>query len=88
MYIDDSKLEQITGSALLAGDEVHIGTRRGNKYAYLMRYGKKQNIINALGRPVYWLSLVKGTNRITYNADVGLLNLQFSITSQVAYEGV
>lgn len=86
--IDTDKIESMTGSGIIAGDDIIICTVKGNKSIRLVRNGDTINILNCLGRNVDWFQLSKGDNIFAYVADDGINNLQFKIENQVIYEGV
>lgn len=88
MKIDTDILNEITGSGIVAGDEITISTIKGDKYITLLRDGKEINILNALGKDVDWFQLAKGDNRFAYICEYGAENLEFSINYQTLYEGV
>ena len=88
MKIDASKLAELTGSALKAGDTITICTIPGQKSIKLLRDGNITNILNVLGKSPDWLALSKGDNVIGFLAASGEENVKFKVTSQVAYEGV
>lgn len=88
MTISMSKLETLTGSAMVYGDEIIITTTKGNKRITLIRNGESTNILNTLGANSKWFQLVKGDNVFTYAAASGQEYLQFSIRNKVVYEGV
>jgi len=88
MEIDTVKLAALTGSAIIAGDEITISTVKGNKYVELLRNGVKTNILNCLNRDADWFQLTKGDNVFSYAAETGTANLQFRIEHQIVYEGV
>lgn len=88
MTIDTTKLEQLTGSGIIKGDEIQISTVKGNKYINLLRDGVYTNILNTLTRDSDWFSLTKGDNIFAYTADEGAANLLFKIENRVIYEGV
>lgn len=88
MKIDTSLLETLTGSGIIAGDDIVICTIKGQKSIKLFRNGEYTNIINCLDRDSEWFQLVNGDNVFVYTADSGVDNLQFKIESRVAYEGV
>lgn len=88
MTIDTTKLEQITGSGIVKGDEIQISTVKGDKYISLLRDGVHTNILNALTRDSDWFYLTKGDNIFAYTADEGAANLLFKIENRVIYEGV
>lgn len=88
MRIDTNKLATLTGSGVVASDEIIISTVKGNKSITLLRGGERFNILNCLDRDASWFQLVKGDNIFAYTAETGSSNLQFRIESRVIYEGV
>lgn len=86
--IDSSKIESITGSGIVAGDDIIITTSKGEKSAVLVRDGKTTNILNCIDKASSWLSLSKGDNLFAFGAETGAVNLQFNIEYKIAYEGV
>lgn len=88
MKIDTSKIEAITGSGIVEGDEIVICTVKGSKFAVLVREGKTTNILNAIARDSAWFQIAKGTNVFMYVAEMGQNNLQLEIQNKVLYEGV
>lgn len=88
MKIDTDVLNEITGSGIIAGDEITISTIKGDKHITLLRDGEETNILNALGKDVDWFQLAKGDNRFAYICEYGAENLEFSINYQTLYEGV
>lgn len=88
MHIDTEKIEAITGSGIMAGDDIIIETTRGSKTIRLLRDGFYTNILNCLDRDSDWFTLTKGDNIFAYTAEYGSENLQFKIENRVAYEGV
>lgn len=88
MKIDTDILNEITGSGIVAGDEITISTIKGDKHITLLRDGEEINILNALGKDVDWFQLSKGDNRFAYICEYGAENLEFSINYQTLYEGV
>lgn len=88
MKIDTDILNEITGSGIIAGDEITISTIKGDKHITLLRDGEETNILNALGKDVDWFQLSKGDNRFAYLCEYGAENLEFSINYQTLYEGV
>jgi hypothetical protein len=88
MAIDDDKLITLTGGGIQAGDDIIITTSKGKKGIVLLRDGVTTNILNVLKRPIDWFQLSKGENVFVYDAETGLTNLQFNITSNTVYEGV
>lgn len=88
MTIDTDKIEQFTGSGIDAGDDIIICTIPGSKSIVLQRDGVTTNILNCLDRNSDWFKLSKGDNVFAFTAEVGSNNLQFSIESNVVYEGI
>lgn len=88
MSINSQLLEEMTGASIIAGDDITICTVKGNKTITLLRNGIETNIINALGRNINWFQITKGDNIFSFTASEGDSNLQFSIQSQIIYEGV
>jgi len=88
MKIDTAKLLTLTGSGVIAGDDIIISTVQGDKYIKLLRHGVYTNILNCLDKNVDWFHLVKGDNVFTYTAETGVNNLHFMIENQTIYEGV
>lgn len=86
--IDSTKLAAIVGSDISLGDDIYISTVNGNKYAKLIRTSNEYNILSCLGSSPTWFQLEKGDNVFAYTATSGLINLQFEIISDVAYEGI
>lgn len=88
MRIDTTKLESLTGSGIVAGDDIIIKTQKGEKSITLIREGKSINILNCLGKGTDWFTLVKGDNIFAFTAESGATNIQFWIENKVIYEGV
>lgn len=88
MKLDSAKLESLTGSAIVLGDELYISTIKGQKSIILLRNGEYINIINCLDKDVSWFQLVKGDNVFHFDADEGVANLVFRIKNKIIYEGV
>ncbi len=88
MRIDTVKLEALTGSGIVAGDDIIIKTQKGDKSITLIREGQYINILNCLGRETDWFTLAKGDNIFAFTAESGTTNLQFWIENKVIYEGV
>lgn len=88
MRIDTDKLRALTGSSIVAGDEIIICTVKGSKSINLIRGGKVTNILNCLAKDSDWFQLAKGDNIFAYTAEGGGTNLQFKIENRIIYEGV
>ena len=88
MRIDTVKLESLTGSGIIASDDIIINTSKGDKSITLVRSGVSYNILNCLDKNTDWFSLAKGDNIFAFTAESGVTNLQFRIENKVIYEGV
>ena len=88
MTIDTTRLKAITGSGLVADDEIVISTVKGAKTINLFRDGEYTNILNCLDRYTDWITLVTGVNTFMYIADSGVDNLEFQIENKIVYTGV
>lgn len=88
MTIDTDKLKKLTGSGIIAGDQIIVSTVKSNKSITLLRNGVYTNILNVLDRNADWFQLTKGDNIFVYVAETGSSNLQFRIENQTVYEGV
>lgn len=86
--IDTTKVSKILGSPLSFGDDIYVSTVQGSKAAYVIRKGKRYNILNALSRDMTWLNLQPGDNRFRYTADTGAINMQMEIIYRTLFEGV
>ena len=88
MKINTDKVAAITGSGIIAGDDIVICTEQGRKKITLFRGGDSFNILNCLDKNCSWFKLRRGDNVFGYTADAGSENLQFMIENRVLYEGV
>jgi hypothetical protein len=88
LSINSNMLIAITGSDIIAGDDIYISTAKGYKYAILIRDGVEYNILSALGLNPPWFVLDTGDNIFYYDSDVGITNLLFYISYQKAFEGL
>lgn len=86
--INTERLEKMTGSSIIAGDEITIVTYKGRKSVTLLRKGNYYNILNCIEANTEWFQLHHGDNYFAYEADDGEANLIFNITHQLIYEGV
>ena len=69
-------------------DSIIISTLNNNKYINLLRNGVYTSILNRIDKNSDWFTLTKGVNTFSYLAESGVDNLEFSVTTQVLYEGV
>lgn len=88
MTIDTTKLATMTGSAIIAGDDITITTLKGSKSITLLRAGVIYNILNTIDQNASWPSLRFGDNLFRYDALTGKVNLQIGIENQIAYQGM
>ena len=88
MIFDTDKLETITGSGFIAGDDLIISTVKGSKFIKLLREGVYTNVLNCLDKDSDWFQITKGDNVFYYEATVGGLSLQFRVENRLVYEGV
>lgn len=86
--IDTTKLQELTGSGIIAGDTITICTLKGKKSITLLRNSETTNILNCIDKNSTWFQLAKGDNLFAYSATYGATNLQIRISSQTIYEGV
>lgn len=88
MLINTNRLATLTGSALVANDEIVISTIKGSKSIQLIRNGVPTNILNCLDRYTDWIQLRTGANTFMYTAESGTENMMFKIENQIVYTGV
>lgn len=88
LSIDSTKLSALTGSDIVAGDDIYISSIRGDKYAKLVRGGQEYNILSTLGINPTWYILERGDNVFAYTASSGLSNLEFEASYPILYEGI
>lgn len=88
MRIDDSKIEELTGSKIKVADDIIVNTTRGNKSIRLLREGHYTNILNALEKGSDWFLLEKGDNIFSYSIENGIETANLTIENRIAYEGV
>jgi hypothetical protein len=88
MFINTSRLLEMTGAGIIAGDDIIISTVKGEKSIKLLRNGLYTNILNCLDKNAEWPTISKGDNVFAYTAETGDTNLQFRIENAVLYEGI
>ena len=88
MVIYASSIEALTGTGIIAGDEIIICTVKGSKSATLIRNAQSTNILNCIGRDADWFQLVKGDNTFAYTATTGRNFLRVEIENRILYEGI
>ena len=93
MILDTSRLEQMTGQGITAGDRIIIVTVTGEKSATLLRNGVYTNILYIINRDADWFQLSKGENHFAFESldDIEaypLANAFITIENKILYEGV
>jgi len=88
MFINTTKLQQMTGSGIVAADSIIITTIKGRKSIFLLRQGRLTNILNTLDKGADWFQLAKGDNLFAFEAEEGIENLVFRIENRTLFEGV
>lgn len=88
MRINKDRLAALTGSGLVAKDDLVITTSHGEKGIKLIRDGVSYNVLNCLEKGCDWFTLSKGDNIFAFRASEGSANLQFRIENRINYEGV
>lgn len=88
MRIDTDVLTNLTGRPLGPGDVIEINTVRGQKSVNLIRNGRYVNIINSLARASQWITLLRGINPISVNADTGIQSVQTEVIYDIYYAGL
>lgn len=88
MTIDEDILIALTGSGLVAGDDLVITTMPGRKSVLLYRGGQVINVLNALGGDSEWIVLQPGVNTFVFTAIYGDQLLEFQIEYENVHEGI
>lgn len=88
MSINTDKITSITGQAYSKGDTIEISTVKGNKFVHLIRRGVRTNILNSLDKHPDWFQLAMGDNLIGFTAEEKEDKIDFTITTQIVYEGI
>jgi hypothetical protein len=70
------------------GDLLTIDTNKGQKSILLHRGVDVTNKINKVIRDSTWLTISKGENHFTYEADEGSANMHITFTHRTKYQGV
>lgn len=75
--------------SMIAGDQITIDTRQGQKTATLLRNGAETNIFNYIMQGSTWLQLSAHGDAFVYEVGTGsAANLQVTFTHNNLYEGV
>ena len=69
-------------------DTLTINTNRGQKSVTLSDETSTTNVINKVARSSTWLTLAKGDNQFTYEADDGGANMKVLFTHRTRYQAV
>ncbi|HMR72398.1 MAG TPA: phage tail family protein [Candidatus Saccharibacteria bacterium] len=88
LKIDSEKLITIADGDIVAGDEIHLSTIVGDRYARLYRTGATINILGAIDPTSNWLQLPKGKTELKLEANSGVNNIQMLADYPVYYNGV
>ena len=88
LKIDSAKLSTIAGGGIVAGDEIHLSTIVGDRYARLYRTGSTINILGAIDPTSNWLQLPKGKTALKLEASSGVNNIKILADYPVYYNGV
>lgn len=86
IYTD--QIEALTGTPLMASDEIVLSTKSGEKGCYLVRNGVATNALSVVGKNSDWFKLSKGNNVFAFASDYGAENIDIDITYQNAYYGI
>lgn len=73
---------------MIAGDSIFINTNKGKKTITLFRQGTETNIFNDRMSGMRWLTLEYGENTFYYEADIGVYNMNVTISHNNLYIGV
>lgn len=92
MILDDTKITELTGSGIVAGDVISINTMKGEKSISLTRIINGNpvvyNILSCLSKGTQWLYLSPSDNVFEYYAEEGMGNIQFTIKYKETFIGV
>lgn len=88
LAIDTSKIEEIVGSSLEAGDKITIDTRIGKKSIILTRAGVNYNALNSLMAGSTWPVLSPGANVIRFDVSKNASNVTVEVACDILYGGV
>lgn len=88
MKIDTGKIAKLTNAAVGLGDDILISTKRGNRYARLLRNGVYTNVISAIDKDADWMQLSVGENTFAFSSETGDTNIVMTLTYRTAFGGV
>lgn len=72
---------------MVAGDSLRITTSTNDKHVYFTHNGVTEEINQYLTEDSVFIQLMRGTNSIGYDADVGLDNMVVEVSYRLRYEG-
>lgn len=89
LRINTDFVEMMTGNKIIAGDDIYINTKLGEKSIRLIRGNQQFNILNCLERGTKWINLVNGNNLLGISTEENELSkISVEITYDIVYEGV
>jgi hypothetical protein len=88
LSINTDRLTTLTGSGIVAGDQIVISSVAGDKFITLLRNGVTYNILNVLDRRSTWFTLARGDNIFGFEAEEGAAYMLFRVENRILYEGV
>ena len=87
-YLDTDKLQVMTGSPIIAGDQITIDTNKGSKSVVLLRDGQEINILRCMVKGSDWFTLAKGDNLFAFTVDSGTSYISFKVLNDIVYIGI
>lgn len=88
MSINTQKIADLTQGAVGLGDDIIINTKRGERYARLLRDGVYTNIISSIDKNADWMQLSVGNNTFAFTAETGETNVVMTLSYRAAYGGI
>lgn len=88
MEINISKIGQVHNITVGAGDRISVNTRFGQKSATFRHGENYYNILYCLEEDPDWIHLVGGRNVFTYSSAFNQENVEFTVVSANAYDGI
>lgn len=88
MLIDTTIIQNVSGSAYGALDDIVISTVKGDRYCRLLRGGQWTNVIGAISKDSDWFQISQGNNGFMFSAEKGAENLSVTFSYQNAYIGI
>lgn len=82
-------VEELIGTIIAPGDELHLSTNPKRRYLTLVKNGEEINVLNALDfDTLTWFSIPPGDSIINYYIDAGNDNTEASFSFKTLYLGV